>query len=130
MNKLDLYKCEICGNIVEIVINGGGELVCCGKPMTKLEAKNEEQSVMEKHVPILLKNENNETEIRVGEVLHPMINEHYIMFIESISKDNNEIKRKYLYPNEEPKMLTHKSSEEIYAREYCNIHGLWRTKND
>jgi len=130
MKKLDLYKCEICGNIVEVVISGGGELVCCGKPMTKLEPQQNEEALTEKHVPIFLKNENNETEIRVGEVLHPMTEEHYIMFIEAISKDENEVHRKYLYANNEPKMLTQKSSDEIFAREYCNIHGLWGTKND
>ena len=66
----------------------------------------------------------------MGEVLHPMTEEHYIMFIETISKDENEVHRKYLYANNEPKMLTQKSSDEISAREYCNIHGLWGTKND
>lgn len=130
MKKLDLYKCEICGNIVEVVISGGGELVCCGKPMTKLEPQQNEEALTEKHVPIFLKNENNETEIRVGEILHPMTEEHYIMFIEAISKDENEVHRKYLYANNEPKMLTQKSADEIFAREYCNIHGLWGTKND
>ena len=130
MKKLDLYKCEICGNIVEIVVSGGGEIICCGKPMTKLETQYNEETQMEKHVPVFLKNGNNETEIRVGEVLHPMTDEHYIMFIESISKDENEIHRKYLHANEEPKMLTHKLPEDIYAREFCNIHGLWGTKND
>jgi superoxide reductase len=130
MKKLELYKCDICGNIVEIVISGGGELVCCGQPMKKLEPQHEEEALTEKHVPVFSIKENGTTEIRVGEVLHPMINEHYIMFIESISKDETEIKRKYFYPGEEPKMHSCKSSDEIYAREYCNIHGLWGTKND
>lgn len=130
MKNFELYKCEICGNIVEMVINGGGELVCCGKHMQKLETKYYEEAMTEKHVPIFLKNENNENEIRVGEVLHPMTNEHYIMFIEAISKDNDEIQRKYLNPEAEPKMITDKSFDDVWAREYCNIHGLWGTKND
>lgn len=130
MKKLDLYKCDICGNIVEVVISGGGELICCGKPMKKLEPQHEEEALTEKHVPVFSANENGTVEIRVGEVLHPMIDEHYIMFIESISKDENEIQRKYFYPGEEPKMHSCKSPDEISAREYCNIHGLWGTKND
>ena len=130
MDKLELYKCSICGNIIEVVINGGGELVCCGQSMVKLKTNHDEETIMEKHVPVVSRGENGETEIRVGEILHPMTNEHYIMFIECISNDSNEVIRKYLYPGEEPKMFTHKSPDEIYAIEYCNIYGLWGTKND
>ena len=86
MEKLDLYRCEICGNLVELIIPGGGELVCCGQPMQKVNGQNKEDAIFEKHIPIFIKNENNGDEVRVGEVLHPMTDEHYIMFIETISE--------------------------------------------
>ena len=130
MEKLDLYRCEICGNIVEIVLASYGEIVCCGEPMKKLEPKQEEQAMMEKHVPIFVRQENGDTEIRIGEVMHPMLEEHHIMFIEVISNDKNKIKRKYLYPSDEPKMLVKFDLTSAYAREYCNIHELWEGRND
>ncbi len=130
MEKLDLYKCSVCGNIVQIIINGGGELICCGKPMEKLEAKTFEESLTEKHVPVITSFENGDCEIRVGEILHPMTQEHYIPFIQTISKDKNNVQLKFLHPGEEPKMYLHKISEKLYAREYCNLHGLWEGNND
>lgn len=130
MGKLDLYRCEICGNLVQTIIAGNGELVCCGQPMQKLERKQHEESIMEKHVPIFIKTDDNNTEIRVGEILHPMTEEHYIMFIEAINKSNNEIYLKYLYPNEEPKMQINKDFNVNKALEYCNIHGLWEGNNN
>lgn len=130
MDKFDLYKCEICGNLVEIFINGGGELVCCGKPMKKLEAKSFENSIEEKHVPIFIKKDNCETEIRVGEVLHPMVQEHYIMFIQAISNDKNSACIKFLNYGEKPEFALHNCNNFYYAREFCNIHGLWEGKNN
>lgn len=127
MEKFDLYKCEICGNIVQIVINGGGEMICCGKPMQKLQPQTKEEAIMEKHVPIFVKLEEGTTEIRVGEVLHPMTNEHYLMFIQAISEDKNFAQIKYLYPDNEPKMELY--GDYSNALEYCNIHGLWEGKN-
>ena len=129
MNKLDIFKCNICGNVVEVLINGGGELVCCGENMHKLEPQTNEESIMEKHVPIFLKKENG-TEIRVGEVLHPMLEEHYIMFIQAISKDRNLVFTKFLYPYDEPKVDLNEKFGDFFAREYCNIHGLWENRND
>ena len=130
MDKLDLYKCNICGNIIEVIINGGGELVCCGQPMKKIEPQYHEQAIEEKHVPIFIKNENEEAEIRVGEVLHPMTNEHYIQFIQVISHNKNISKIKFLYPNEEPKFNLNSIDNYDYAREFCNLHGLWEGKNN
>ena len=127
MEKFDLYKCEICGNIVEVLSAGGGELVCCGQTMQKLEAKNYEEAMMEKHIPIFVKNSDGSSEIRVGEVLHPMTEEHHIMFIQAISDDKNTSQIKFLNINDEPKMLL--NSDFAYAKEYCNIHGLWEGKN-
>ncbi len=127
MENLDLYKCEICGNLVEVVLTGGGELVCCGKPMKKLEAQTHEESMMENHVPVFVKRENGDEEIRVGEVLHPMTKEHYIMFIETISKDRKRVQFQYLNPNDEPKMILSEKFGDAFAREFCNLHGLWRS---
>lgn len=129
MEHLDLFRCEICGNLVETILVGGGELVCCGEPMKKLEAKTDEEAIMEKHVPVFTFREDGKEEIRVGEVLHPMIEEHHIMFVEAISDDKRISRLEYLYPGEEPRVLT--SDEFKRAREYCNIHGLWEgQKND
>ncbi len=122
MERLDLYKCQICGNLVEVILSGSGELVCCGQPMEKIEPQTHEQAFMEKHVPIFIETENGE-EIRVGEVLHPMIEEHHIMFIEAISRDRNRALLQYYYPGDIPKMFT--DEKFVKAREYCNIHGLW-----
>lgn len=111
MQKLDLFKCDVCGNIVQTIIIGGGELVCCGQPMNRLEIKTKEDAMLEKHVPIFTKTEDGKDEIRVGEVLHPMKEEHHIVFIEAISEDKNNIQLKYLHSDEEPKMIFNKTSE-------------------
>lgn len=129
MEHLDIYKCDICGNIVQLMIVGGGELVCCGKVMNKLEPKSHEDSIMEKHVPIFIDNTEN-LEIRVGEILHPMNNEHYIMFIQAISEDKTTVQTKFLYPDQEPKMFLNSGFNCKFAREYCNIHGLWENIYD
>jgi superoxide reductase len=128
MERLDLYKCEICGNIVEIISSGAGELVCCGQPMKKLIPQVNENAMMEKHVPVVVKLDNDTTEIRVGEVLHPMSEEHHIVFVEAISHDRNHAQIKFLNISDEPKMKLCNEFDEIIAREYCNIHGLWQNK--
>lgn len=121
----ELYKCEICGNIAEIVINKGGVLVCCGEKMKKLTPSTTEAGE-EKHLPII-ERENGGVKVKIGEIPHPMSDEHYIQFIEAISDDLKYLKRKYLNPNEEA-VLKFKCgcSEKIISREYCNIHGLWQ----
>lgn len=126
---LEMYKCEICGNLVEVVLAGEGELVCCGEPMKKLEVQTKSQEMaVEKHVPIVEKTEEGVT-IKVGSTAHPMENEHYIMFIEANSADKRYVKRKYLYPNEEPVLNLKCSCDKVIARELCNIHGLWTSEN-
>lgn len=130
MERLDLFRCEICGNLVEVILSGGGELVCCGQPMLKLDAKNREDAMLEKHIPIFVKNQDNGVEIRVGEILHPMVDEHYIMFIETISEDKNHVQLQYLHPGNEPKMLLKEKLGKTLAREFCNLHGLWEGKSD
>ena len=130
MERLDLYRCEICGNLVEVILVGGGELVCCGQLMQKVSGQNREEAIFEKHIPVFVKNENNNYEVRVGEVLHPMTEEHYIMFIETISEDKKQVQLEYLYPGQEPRMLLENKSGKTLAREFCNLHGLWEGQSD
>ncbi len=126
-NILEMYKCNICGNIVEIVAAGYGEPVCCGEPMALLkEHAKDEEMLHEKHIPFVTKTDDG-FEIKVGSILHPMIDEHYIMFIEANSPDKRYVKRKYLYPGEEPQLSLKCECNEITVRELCNIHGLWTT---
>ena len=125
---LDLYKCNVCGNLVEIVLSGVGELVCCGEPMEYLEAKAQDSEYGEKHVPVVTTINDNDTEIRVGSVLHPMVKEHYIQFIEALSDNKTRLIRQYYYPQEMPIMILNDKSGLEFAREFCNIHGLWSNK--
>lgn len=127
--KLEMYKCEICGNFVEVVLSGAGELVCCGQPMKLLKA-NTTDAATEKHVPFFIK-KDNELEVKIGSAPHPMTDEHYIQFIEVISEDGRYVKRKYLYPNEEA-VFTLKGYDigALTALEHCNLHGLWEAKYD
>lgn len=123
--RLEMYKCNVCGNIAEVVISAKGELVCCSQPMEKLkEHTNSEEMAGEKHVPVVETTQDGIT-VRVGSVAHPMENEHYIMFVEVISQDKRYVKRKYLYPHEEPVLNLKCSCDKVIARELCNIHGLW-----
>ena len=123
-NKNEVYKCEVCGNIVEVLTVGGGELICCGKPMI-LQKENTIDASLEKHIPIVEKTENEITVI-VGEVEHPMDKNHYIEWIELIA--DGKIYRQNLNPGDKP-MAKFKISrtENIIVRAYCNLHGLWKS---
>lgn len=124
MTKLgEIYKCEICGNMVEVVNASFGELVCCNQPMTLLEAKTEGEGDV-KHVPVI-DIDGDEVTIKVGEVTHPMEEEHYIQFI-ILSVGNEEFK-KCLSPGDEPKAVFNVATNDkkVSATAYCNIHGLW-----
>jgi superoxide reductase len=122
-NRMQVYKCEICGNIVEVLHPGGGELVCCGKPMTLLEEKTAD-SATEKHVPVVEKAESSTT-VKVGSVPHPMEEKHYIEWIEIVT--DSVVKRKYLKPGEAPEAMFDCKGDVSFAREYCNVHGLWKS---
>lgn len=126
-NKLDIFKCNVCGNIVEVVLSGGGELVCCNQPMELVVPKTSVESC-EKHIPVLEENRDDKT-VRVGSMPHPMEDEHYIQFIEVISKDQKWVKRKYLHPHEQPEMkFKCKCDKKFDAFAHCNLHGLWENK--
>ncbi len=120
-NHLELYRCEICGNIVQVMHIGAGELVCCGKPMTLLKPYTKENEKQEKHVPVFIENK-----IQVGSEPHPMIEEHHIDFIQSITEDRKTIKTHFLRVSDEPYMNINNDIEFSSALEYCNIHGLWQ----
>ena len=127
--RLEMYRCEICGNLVQVILAGGGELVCCGQPMTLLKPNTIEDAALEKHIPVYIQRENG-VEIQVGSVLHPMNDDHYIMFIESISEDRNRMKLQYLHPGQEAKMLLEQKIGKEKALEFCNLHGLWEGESD
>ncbi len=118
----EVYKCEVCGNIVEVVHGGAGELICCGQPMKLLEEKASEQG-NEKHLPVV-EVASGEVKVKVGEVSHPMEEKHYIEWVEVLTP-NGAVKR-FLKPGENPE-VTFKIDEKATAvRSYCNIHGLWK----
>jgi superoxide reductase len=120
-----VYRCNICGNIVEVLHAGVGQLVCCGQPMELLNEKTEDAG-KEKHVPVI-EIKDDEIIVKVGSVPHPMEEKHYIEWIELIV--DGEIYRKYLKPGDKPeakfKLTKIAKEEKIKAREYCNVHGLW-----
>ena len=120
--KLEIYRCKICGNTVQILLNGVGELVCCNEPMEHLVPQKEESTLGEKHLP-RLEFKNNKKYVNV--INHPMQDEHYIQFIEAYTKDKNEIYLKYFYPNQTPELEISHMQDNIEAIELCNIHGLW-----
>jgi len=121
--KLEVYKCEICGNIVEVLHVGGGELVCCGKPMVLQAAKTADQG-KEKHVPVIEKTDNGIL-VKVGSIAHPMEDKHYIEWIELIADGQPCIK--FLKPGDKPEALFDVKADKIEVREYCTVHGLWRS---
>lgn len=118
----EIYKCDVCGNMVEVVNTGAGELVCCGQPM-RLIVENTVDAAKEKHVPVIEKVEGG-VFVKVGEVEHPMTEAHYIQWIEILTE--NKVYRKYLKPGEKPEALFKIDEEITAAREYCNLHGLWK----
>ncbi len=122
-NKNEIYKCEVCGNIVEVLTVGGGELVCCQKPMI-LQKENTIDAVTEKHIPII-KQVDDKIIITVGETAHPMEDAHYIEWIELIA--DGKVYRQNLAPGNEPGAEFCLSAENISARAYCNLHGLWKS---
>ena len=126
--KLELYKCKICKNLVQIILNGVGELVCCGEKMEFLHPQSDEnKELSEKHTPLIEQIENGRL-VRLK--YHPMTSEHYIQFIEVYPKDKSRLHLKYLKPDESAEFdITH-FEENIEALEHCNIHGLWRNTND
>ena len=121
--KLQIYKCEKCGNIVEMLHGGPGDLVCCGQPM-KLYDEKTADSATEKHVPVMGDGSPG-LKVTVGSVPHPMEEKHYIEWIEVLADDR--AYRKFLKPGDAPEATFCIRAETIVAREYCNVHGLWKS---
>jgi len=119
---LSVYKCEVCGNIVELVHVGGGQPVCCGQPM-KLLAENGSDGAKEKHVPVIEKTAEG-YKVTVGSVAHPMEEAHYIEWIELVA--DGIAYRAFLKPGDKPEALFCVKAAKVSAREYCNKHGLWK----
>jgi superoxide reductase len=120
--RLQIYKCEICGNIVEVLHEGVGELVCCGQPM-KLLVANTVDAAKEKHVPVIEKTATG-VKVKVGSVTHPMEEKHYIEWIEIIA--DGKAYRQFLKPGNAPEAVFEIKAHKIEAREHCNLHGLWK----
>ena len=125
MTKLkEVYRCAVCGNIVEVMHEAGGTLSCCGQPM-ELLAENTVDAAKEKHVPVVEPIEGG-YKVKVGEVEHPMLENHYIEWIELVECDK--VQRKHLKPGEKPEAVFYTDCKNVYAREYCNLHGHWKSK--
>jgi superoxide reductase len=121
--KLEIYKCMVCGNIVEVLHGGDGELVCCGQPMENLAEKTADQG-KEKHVPVIEKISGG-YKVKVGSIPHPMEEKHYIEWIEILA--DGVAYRKFLNPGDAPEAVFNLKANTVIAREHCNIHGLWRS---
>ena len=122
--QLEIYKCELCGNIVEVTHAAPGTLVCCGQPM-KLQVENTVEASKEKHVPVIEKIANG-YKVMVGSVAHPMEEKHYIEWIELIADGRSY--RKFLNPGDVPEAVFEIDATQVNAREDCNIHGLWKVE--
>jgi len=118
-----IYKCLICGNIVEVLHSGAGELVCCEQKMLLLK-ENTVDASQEKHVPVIERIESG-VKVKVGSEPHPMEESHYIEWIEIIA--DKRTYRKNLKPGEKPETVFEVKAERIEARAYCNLHGLWKS---
>ena len=119
---LQVYKCSLCGNIVEVVHAGEGELICCGQPM-KLIKENTVDAAKEKHVPVIEKVAGG-YKVKVGSVPHPMEEKHYIEWIELTA--DGKVYRQFLKPGQVAEAVFMIEAKSVSAREYCNLHGLWK----
>lgn len=120
--RLEIYKCELCGNIIEVLHGGAGELVCCGQAMA-LMAENTVDAAKEKHVPVIEKIEGG-VKVKVGEVAHPMEEKHLIEWIQIVA--DGTAYRKFLNPGDAPEAVFKVEAAAVSAREFCNLHGLWK----
>jgi superoxide reductase len=120
--RLEVYKCSVCGNIVEVLHGGGGELVCCGQPMALMK-ENTVDAAKEKHVPVVEKVDGG-VKVKVGSVAHPMEEKHFIEWIELIA--DGKAYRQFLKPGQTPEATFQVTAANFTVREYCNLHGLWK----
>ena len=122
--RYEIYKCDLCGNIVLVMHGGKGELVCCGQPMNLMK-EGSVDAALEKHVPVIEKLEEG-YKVKVGDVAHPMEEKHYIEWIELQADGKSYIH--FLNPTDVPEAIFCINAEKVVAREYCNLHGLWKAE--
>ena len=122
--RLGIYKCSTCGNIVEVVHGGAGKMVCCGQPMEYLAAKTADQG-KEKHVPVIEKFDGG-IRVKVGSIPHPMEDKHYIEWVEILQ--DGKAYRPFLNPGQTPEAVFRMTGEIVVAREFCTVHGLWEVR--
>ena len=120
--RLQVYKCEVCGNMVEMIHDGAGQLVCCNQPMT-LQEENTVDAAKEKHVPVIEKTAEGIV-VKVGSVEHPMQDSHFIEWIQLLA--DGKAYRQFLNPGEKPEATFKVEGKDLSAREYCNLHGHWK----
>ncbi|MBN2687526.1 MAG: desulfoferrodoxin [Deltaproteobacteria bacterium] len=120
--RLEVYKCEVCGNMVEVLHAGKGELVCCNQPMKRF-VENTVDAAQEKHVPVVDRTADGCT-VKVGSVPHPMEEKHYVEWVEV--ETEGQVYRRFLKPGDAPEAVFPVTSDGFTVREYCNIHGLWK----
>ena len=121
--RLEVYKCETCGNIVEVLTGGVGQLICCGQPMKLLDEQTADKTT-EKHVPVVEKTDTG-YRVTVGTTLHPMKKKHYIEWIELVA--GGRAYREFLKPGDAPEATFCVEADDVSAREHCNVHGLWKS---
>lgn len=126
IERNQIYKCSVCGNIVEVNHVGGGQLVCCGKPMEAMTTNTQDAPGKEKHVPVIEKTKSG-YKIKVGSIPHPMEETHFIEWIEILA--DNVSHKIFLKPGMAPEAEFCLTAKKITARIYCNIHGLWQASN-
>ncbi len=119
--RLQVYRCEVCGNMVEVLHQAKGQLVCCGQPM-KLCQENTSDAAREKHVPVVEKTADG-IKVKVGSLPHPMEEDHYIEWVELIAAGKDG--RRFLKPGSAPEATFKMEAAQVTARAYCNLHGLW-----
>ena len=122
IEKLQVYKCGVCGNMVEVIHVGGGTLVCCNQNMT-LMTENTVDAAKEKHVPVIEKQEGGYL-VKVGGVAHPMEEKHFIEWVQLLA--DGKAYRQFLNPGDKPEAFFKIDGKNVSAREYCNLHGLWK----
>ena len=122
----DIYVCSICGNRLEVVHGGAGELICCNQPMKKAIAGTSDGAA-EKHVPVI-ESVPGGYKVKIGSVEHPSTAEHHIEWIELICLSCGKVQRKHLNPGDKPEAIFQTDAKQVLAREYCNLHGLWQAE--
>jgi superoxide reductase len=124
--KLQVYKCSNCGNMVEVLTAGTGSPACCDRPMQNLAAKTADQG-REKHTPVIEK-DNGSIKVKIGSLPHPMEEKHYIEWIEVVT--DGKVYRQFLSPGQTPEAVFNVSARNVRARQHCNLHGMWEAKQD